>query len=173
LEGVLPYRWERRVLRVHTKGNDKGRSAGGYRRNRFNQPYKGGKGQVLWQLNELNKPDKHELLIGTGALKSLDISVLFKEQFRGMKVPVELPYSPADIVIPAIFLRDGDTGPLYMGYELFSEPLDMKMTENRRFTYEVTLNAPGVIDPEPALKTLQNMADVVNETILRLGTLLP
>src|SRR6267143_4934659 len=46
-------------------------------------PYKGGKGHALWQLNALNKPDKHELLIGAGGFSAgIDISVDFKAMLR-------------------------------------------------------------------------------------------
>jgi hypothetical protein len=31
------------------------------------EPYKGGRGHALWQLNELNKPGKHHLTVATPA----------------------------------------------------------------------------------------------------------
>jgi hypothetical protein len=34
------------------------------------EPYKGGKGHASWQLNELNKPDKHKLLVSAGAFSA-------------------------------------------------------------------------------------------------------
>jgi hypothetical protein len=66
------------------------------------EPYKGGRGHALWQLNELNKPDKHELLIATG----------------------------------------------------------------------VSLNAPGIVEPEPVLKTFKDMANLVDNVVSALGKLL-
>src|SRR5207249_749117 len=43
------------------------------------EPYKGGKGHALWQLNELNKPEKHEvpLAVSTG-YTGVDFGVDFR-----------------------------------------------------------------------------------------------
>jgi hypothetical protein len=64
------------------------------------EPYKSGKGHALWQLNELNKPDKHELLIGAAVFSSaVDISVDFTQMFQRMEGGPEWPYRPKDIVV--------------------------------------------------------------------------
>ena len=34
------------------------------------EPYKGGKGHVLWQLNGLNKTDKHRLIVAAGSFSA-------------------------------------------------------------------------------------------------------
>jgi hypothetical protein len=113
------------------------------------EPYKGGKGHALWQLNELNKPDKHELLIGAGMfLGGVDISPDFMRTFK------ELP-GFEHIEIPPLFLRPADKlFALKVGDELYIEPLNLKVAENRRFTFNISLNAPGVVECEPVIKTL-------------------
>jgi hypothetical protein len=138
------------------------------------EPYKGGKGHALWQLNELNKPDKHELLIGAAAFRTgVDVSGDFTQMFQTMKVGADWPYNPKDIKIPPLFLKETRTVPLNMGDELYIEPLDKEVVQNRAVTFEVSLNARRVIEPEPAIKTLQDMANLVNEIITKLGRLLP
>jgi hypothetical protein len=138
------------------------------------EPYKGGKGHALWQLSELNKPDKHELLISAAAFTTgVDISGTITKDFQKMKVPADWPYNPKDIKVPPLFLKETRTAPLNVGDELYIEPIDEEVIENRAFTFEVSLNAPGVLKPEPAIKTLQDMANLVDEIITKLGRLLP
>ena len=140
------------------------------------EPYKGGKGHALWQLNELNKPDKHELLIGAATIAAgVDISPDFAQSFRNMKYPEGFPNVEAfrNINIPPLFIREANTVPLHEGYELYIEPLDKEVAKERRFSFDISLNAPGIIAPEPALKTLQDMANLVDEITTTLGRLLP
>jgi hypothetical protein len=42
-----------------------------------------------------------------------------------------------------------------------------------RFTFEVSFNHPGIVEPEPALKTLQDMMNLVDAIITAVGRLLP
>ena len=127
------------------------------------EPYKGGKGHALWQLNELNKIDKHELLVGAGAFfRGVDVSVDFTSA-------IENRPGFENIVIPPLFLKPADKLlALKVGDKLYIEPLDKKVAHNRRFTFDVSFNAPGVIDCEPALKTLQDMMNLVDEIITKL-----
>ncbi len=129
------------------------------------EPYKGGKGHALWQLNELNKPDKHELLIGTGVLTSVDISVDFRQMFTEMGRQID---------IPPLFLREAaHRTVLNVGTELYIEPLDKKMAQERTFSFDISLYSPGVIGPEPALKTFHDFANLVDGIVTTLGRFLP
>lgn len=120
------------------------------------EPYKDGKGHKLWQLSELSNIDKHELLLRAGAyFRNVDVSGDFERQFRsmpgfeGVKVrPILL--RPADQLLP---MKVGDT--------LFIGPSD----SNRRFTFELSFHAPGVIDCEPAIQTLRDMNNLVRSII--------
>jgi hypothetical protein len=132
------------------------------------EPYKGGKGHALWQLNELNKPDKHELLIGAGAMyEAFDISPLANVALQ--KLGVEWAHDT-----PPIMIRPADKLlALKVGDVLLATPLDIEVNQEMRFAYDIAFNAPGVIDPEPALKTLQDMANLVDDIVTTLGKLLP
>jgi hypothetical protein len=138
------------------------------------EPYKGGKGHALWQLNELNKPDKHELLIGAGAIGGVDVA---PNLMAGFKSAMSGSFSPDEIasleIPPLILIAATKLFALNVGDELYIESLDDEVAKDRRFTCNVALNAPGVVEPEPALKTLQDMANFVDEIITKLGRLLP
>jgi hypothetical protein len=128
------------------------------------EPYKGGKGHTLWQLNELNKPDKHELLIGAGSF------------FDGVDISAEFSKMPGfeAVKFPPLFLRPADKLlSLKVGDELYIEPIHHEVNKNRNFTFDVSFNAPGVVECEPVLKTLQDMTNLVDDIIVTLGRLLP
>ena len=59
------------------------------------------------------------------------------------------------------------------GDELYIEPIDHEMAKNRRFTFNVSFHQPGVIECEPALKTLQDMTNLVDAIVIALGKFLP
>lgn len=120
------------------------------------EPYKGGKGHALWQLNELNRPDKHQFLVGAGAFYSgVDIAVDFRK-LPGLE----------NFKVPDLFLRPADKLlPLKVGDELYIEPLDHEMAQDRRFTFDISFNAPGIIEGEPAIKTVQDMSNLVGSII--------
>ncbi|HEV8226945.1 MAG TPA: hypothetical protein VGQ74_08070 [Methylomirabilota bacterium] len=138
------------------------------------EPYKGGKGHALWQLNELNKPDKHRLLIGTGSISSgVDIAPTLRASLA--KMLEQMPGAPkfdASMIKP-LFLRPADKSPLKVGDELYIEPLGQEVHQDRGFTFDVSLNAPGVVEGEPALKTFQDLTNLVDAVVIGLGKLLP
>ena len=123
------------------------------------EPYKGGKGHALWQLNELTGSDKHQILVGAGAFYSgVDIAV----DIRNMAL--KLGFGNAKI--PDILLRPADKLlPLKVGDELYIEPLDNEVAQDRRFTFDISFNAPGIIEGEPAIKTLKDMSNLVGSII--------
>ena len=144
------------------------------------EPYKGGKGHALWQLNELNKPDKHELLIGAGTFYAgVDIGPTLKARMlKGLQCSrssvLSSMYDYVDSIPLSIVLRPADhLLPLKAGDELYGEPLDFEVHQNNRFTFEVSLNHPGVIVCEPAMKTFQDMANLINDIVVTLGRFLP
>jgi hypothetical protein len=138
------------------------------------EPYKGGKGHALWQLNELNKPDKHELLIRAGSFYGgVEISPTLRTMMSSMlKDPAKI--AEVDQLIPPLFLRPADELlSLKIGDELYIEPLDHEMDKDRRFSVGISFNAPGVVECEPAIKTLQDLTNLLDEIITVLGRLLP
>jgi hypothetical protein len=57
--------------------------------------------------------------------------------------------------------------------ELYIEPLDEEVRKDRGFSFDVSLNAPGVVEGEPALKTFQDLTNLVDAVVIGLGKLLP
>jgi hypothetical protein len=152
------------------------------------EPYKGGKGHALWQLNALNTPDKHQLpLLASSYFSGFDLSPTLFGRLADMGIDVDFPrlfFPPADRLMP-----------LKVGDELFMEPLfeaaptiispaaalrtvndgrlRTKMHKDRQFTIDISFNQPGIVECEPALKTLQDMANLVDDIVITLGRLLP
>jgi hypothetical protein len=141
------------------------------------EPYKGGKGHALWQLNELNKIDKHHLLIGAGTFYAGVVSLTIKDRIKAMLQRAGHDASTLSnvdkLIQPIILLPADKLLSLQVGNELYREPLHHEMHKDRRFTFEVSFNEPGVIQCEPALKTRQDVANLVDEIITKLGRFLP
>lgn len=129
------------------------------------EPYQGGKGHALWQLNELNKSDKHELLVGAGVVHGIDVlsgitDFFPEEDLTGFDV--SLFAFPVGSRLPV--LNKGD--PLYI------EPIKDPVAQKRRFAFYVALDAPKIIKAEPAIETLQNLANLVDDIVTQLGRFL-
>lgn len=134
------------------------------------EPYKGGKGHALWQLNELNKRGKHIDLIGAVTVEDgVDLRSIFKDVFKD-SMPAW--YFQSFKSVPPVFVRPIKSPPLNVGDVLHAESLDTKMDKDRRFSFAVTLHAAGIIEREPALKALQDFTNLVDEIIMKLGRLL-
>lgn len=130
------------------------------------EPYKGGKGHALWQLNELNKPDKHQILVLAGSIVSVDIAGLVLRQR-----PVD-EFQRLWSSLPPMFFRGVSTAPIDVGYEILIDSIDRKVADKERFKFDVAIYEPGVIEPHPALKTLQDMANLVDDIVTQLGRFL-
>jgi hypothetical protein len=63
--------------------------------------------------------------------------------------------------VKPLVVREAMAGPANIGDELLIEAIDQEVAKDRRFAFHVALNAPGIIEPEPALKTLHDMASLV------------
>jgi hypothetical protein len=133
------------------------------------EPYKGGKGHVLWQLDQLHKPDKHELPLAiAGSYKAFDMGPIARDGFRANFPDVDATR------IPSIFIGPKDRlCPLKVGDVLFREPLEPKMQEQRKFLLDISFHEPGVVECEPVLKTLQDFADAVGGILTAFEPLLP
>jgi hypothetical protein len=134
------------------------------------EPYAGGKGHGLWQLHELNKPDKHDLpLTVAGGYRAFDVAPIIRDSWR-KTAPDWVDLS----AIPSAFYRPADRMcPLEVGDVLFEEPLDMEVHEDRNFLLEISFHEPGVIECEPVLKTLKNLSDLIDGIVTAFGPLLP
>ena len=134
------------------------------------EPYRGGKGEVLWQLHALNTPEKHRSpLTLSGGFRAFDIGAVVRDDWRK-----NFPGDAGADAIPSIFLRPTDRMcPLKVGAELFAELLDTPVNEERKFLLEISLDVPGVIECAPALETLQKFADAVSGVVTDFEPLLP
>ncbi len=125
------------------------------------EPYKGGKGDILWRLHQLNLIDKHRLLLTVGsAYRSIDIgghlNRMFVEVFpeRKGRPTMSLHLRPADRLCP---LEAGD--------ELFIDHPDAEVDKDLKFTFEVALSEPQVADGEPLVETVKQMSDIISDLI--------
>jgi hypothetical protein len=109
------------------------------------EPYKGGKGHCFWVLSELNNLDKHRLLI-TAALGFSKSA--YAPSFR-MSGP-EFVFMP----------RPGSC-PLKVGDELLFTR-DMEMDEEPQFGIEVAFAEPEIVEGEPVVPFLHQLANLVD-----------
>lgn len=131
------------------------------------EPYSGGKGHGLWQLNMLNKTDKHKLLVAAGSFfEGVDISVDFKRMFKDSAFVKNLGTDDINKLIPPLFIRPADKLlSLKVGDELYIEPIQHEIEKDRQFLFDVSFNASGVVECESAIKTLQDMANLVENIV--------
>lgn len=128
------------------------------------QPYKGGKDDKLWVLNELNIRDKHRLLVTVGsAFQSLNLGAYMTAQLSNNQFDIPIPklnayFRPADNLFP---LKAGD--------ELFKDVVDAQASKDLDFRFNIVLNEPGVIEGAPLIDTLNGFSDIVSKTILLFG----
>jgi hypothetical protein len=136
------------------------------------EPYRGGRGHRLWQLNELNQAEKHALLFNAqSAEPAIDLRMLID------RVMGETPIAPgktmriSDLLPPNFLRRPGASAALKAGDVLATEPLaDNK--PKRRFGFQVVLDVPDATQREPAVYTLEEMHRAVDETVASLGRFL-
>jgi hypothetical protein len=122
------------------------------------KPYKGGTNE-LWQLDELNNRDKHRLLLtAVGYYGSADLGADMSRLMR--QAGVEFP------IMHVFFKLKDPLCPLKVGDELFiGEPLHEEVNKDMKFPFDVAFNEPGVLECQPMLKTLQDMANLCDRLI--------
>jgi hypothetical protein len=130
------------------------------------EPYKGGKGHDLWVLNELSNIDKHRTLVMVGsAYRSMSMWPIMErllERAGGLSIPAEA----REALHKATFIRPADRKcPLKVGDELFVDAADAEPDEKIQFLFDVAINEPQVVEAEPALETLQKLANLVARII--------
>lgn len=114
------------------------------------EPYKGGAGDGLWQLHELNRRDKHRLLMTVGSSY---------EEFAFKPSDKRFAGAPFIHIKP----KGGRVYPLKEGTVLFSKPALVDM--DLKFGFNVVLDEPGVIDGELLLPTLFQFFNLVKGTV--------
>ncbi|HML01806.1 MAG TPA: hypothetical protein VK487_00365 [Candidatus Bathyarchaeia archaeon] len=126
------------------------------------QPYKGGKDEKLWVLNELNNRDKHRLLVTVGSsYQSMNIGAYARKML--------INATGGQFPIPKIddYLRPNENlFPLKVGDKLFIDAVDAQENSELDFRFNVVLNEPRVIEGAPLIDTLNNFSYIVNKTVL-------
>lgn len=66
------------------------------------------------------------------------------------------------------FLRPADTlHPLKVDDELFIDAVDAEVNDKMNFRFNVALSEHGVIESVPLLEAVQNLTDMVSNTVLQ------
>ena len=82
------------------------------------------------------------------------IRLLEKAVGKPLGVSFDVPLRPAKNLFP---LKAGD--------QLFIDAPDSEVDKNRQFTFQVSLNEPGIVEGEPVLKVAKEMLDVVGNLV--------
>jgi hypothetical protein len=124
------------------------------------EPYKGGKGDMIWRLHHLNRIDKHRLLITVGsAYRSLDVGAVV-----GKLLTRTFPDKPTPAV--PLFLRPKDRMfPLKAGDVLFEDLPDAEVNKNLQFRFDVALSEPQIVEGDSLLETVHQMTNLVDNLI--------
>jgi hypothetical protein len=136
------------------------------------EPYKGGKtdkSDALWRLEKMNNIDKHRLLVAVGSqFRSFDIGgdLRWGLQEAIAKGPPELAAKLGAIPKIDVFIKPADRmWPLKAGDILFIDAPDAEVDRNRQFRFEVAFGEKQIIEGEPLIETLQQMADLVDSLV--------
>jgi hypothetical protein len=136
------------------------------------KPYEGGN-EALWRLHRLDANDKHQRLAVVGAAHvdvMTNLAARFFQEFareHGEEISLdEIPkYSikPADTQFP---IEDGD--------EIFrvAKAANPEMQENPEFGFQVALSDGEVVQGEPVIPTLTQLADYVENLVKGFAPLL-
>ncbi len=143
------------------------------------KPYKGGDA-VLWPLHRLNNIDKHRFLITAGfhVTSFIPSPILRVGMLKALAVQEGWPVTASDAHLETIkfFMHLPGGKPLKKGDELnipFDRIPDLpELKKDMKFTFEVAINEPGVVECQPLLPTLVGMADRVDNLILSFKPLL-
>lgn len=126
------------------------------------EPYQGGKGHALWQLNELANTDKHRLTIGA-TLSYGALAVPFpKEMIEFMRMN-----GAEDFELPEIYIRPAVVGqPLQPGQHLLTEPIG-KDDDNstRKFRFEFFIENPYFGNQKNVGQILDEIGQTAAQTI--------
>jgi hypothetical protein len=87
---------------------------------------------------------------------------MIEKMSPGAKLPIiSLGLGPADNLCP---LKQGD--------KLFIDAVDAEIDEQMKFTFDVALYEPEVLEPGPMLETVQHLTQLVSNTITTFRPLL-
>ena len=126
------------------------------------EPFQGGKGHALWQLNELANVDKHRLTIGAN-LSYGAVALPFPKSIRDfLREP-----GVDDFELPEIFIRPAVVGqPLQPGQHLLTEPIDDDDEKTpRKFRFEFFIENPDFGNQKNAGQILDEIGQTADQTV--------
>lgn len=131
------------------------------------KPYKGGN-ETLWKLHELNRIDKHRLLVAAStSLRAFNVnqhrayvrhgsSALLQRNGQTFVLKIA-----NDVYVPPRF----KVFPLKAGDVLLVDSPDAKINENIDFRFDVAFNELGICEGNPILETLKDCFSLVREIV--------
>jgi hypothetical protein len=122
------------------------------------KPYKGGN-DALWRLHRLDIVDKHRLLVAVGAAHR-NIILPFPDMGQDMSQNPSLVLTPDDRQFPL-----KDNAEIFRVAKAARGGPVPEDDDDLKFTFEIALDEPGVIEGEPVLPALHELADLVNGII--------
>jgi hypothetical protein len=138
------------------------------------EAYKGGRGHQFWVLRELNNVDKHRLLlrVATGR-RSLDMGTItmamappaIRNKFASLKKLYFTPNGPS-MQMPDVLYS------LNKGDELFGFTTKAKLYKKVDLPVEVAFDEPQIGQGDSAVKTVQDISNLVADILNQLGRLL-
>jgi hypothetical protein len=124
------------------------------------EPYKGGKGEILWVLNKLNNIDKHRMLIAAGGRwHSVNIGAHVERRLHKMIIDEGIDFSLPEI--PPLYIPSNAFTILKEGDELFRDAPDAEVNEKMNFHFHVAFDEPGIVEGKSIIETLHEGAHFV------------
>jgi hypothetical protein len=126
-------------------------------------PYRGGN-DMLWRLHKLSNIDKHRLLLTVASRpRAVDLGGCTFRKMCEQFPDIAKNFKPDSL--SAFFIVADRPFPLQQGYECFREPIDRKPDEHLKLSFDIAIGEPGVMEGEPVIETLQQMANLVDKLI--------
>jgi hypothetical protein len=125
--------------------------------------YNGGAGQDIWAIDELDRTDKHRLLIAVAGANTgivIDFGEVMAATFPELSSRAPMPSLP-------LSLRPEWT-PVEKEAELLTVQDEKGFKAEPTFTFDVALAAPDVLQGEPVVKVLRHLADEAETLLNRL-----
>jgi hypothetical protein len=129
------------------------------------EPYNGGRGSILWELNQIDIVDKHHLLLAVGGINPSH--TMPPGDIASYKHALGIEDGLFTATQEAVFFQRVPSVakfPLKAGDELCRAPMaeaDKKMY----FPFVVAFGEPEIVKGKPVVPTLQQMADFIRNMV--------